>query len=389
MQPYWRNKHSLTIADNLLMFNDRLVIQRSLRLEVLSQLHHGHLGVTKCKARAADSVWWPLINDMIEEMVAKSQTCAKNRQERKEPLLPASLPNRPWERVASDLFEYNKKQYVLVVDYLSRWIEVRHLPKTTSEEVIKALKSIFAQHGIPDIMMSDNGPQYASEEFKLFTKMYGFMHATSSPRYPQANGEAERSVQTVKNILKKNDDPYLGLLAYRSTPLHNGLSPSQLLMGRHLRTTLPVPLKTLENPVDEAKKSLAKGREQEYRMKAAENYNRRHKTIALPTLEKGDTVWIKDQNKHGNIVSLATNPRSYNVVTETGSSIRRNRSALIHTGSNVDGENRDESLQESGTEPEAPKAGETPENHAPQAPCSDAQVTRSGRTIRAPKRMDL
>ena len=106
--------------------------------------------------------------------------------------------------------------------------------------MIQALKEIFAVHGIPDVIMSDNGPQFSSASFLQFAKTYGFIHTTSSPRYPQANGEAERAVRTIKGLLKKNTDPYLSLLMYRSSPLQNGLSPSELLMGRKLKTTLPI-----------------------------------------------------------------------------------------------------------------------------------------------------
>ena len=120
------------------------------------------------------------------------------------------------------------------------------LSSTTSRGVIEHLKSIFARHGIPQTVVSDNGPQYLSSEFAQFAKEYRFNNITSSPHFPQANGESERAIQTVKGLLKRSNDPYLALLAYRSTPLKLGYSPAELLMGRVLRTTVPISLQQLQ-----------------------------------------------------------------------------------------------------------------------------------------------
>jgi transposase InsO family protein len=155
-------------------------------------------------------------------------------------MMPSELPDRPWQLLGSDLFELNKCHYLLVVDYYSRYIEIAKLTTTTSADVITHLKSIFARHGIPDELRTDNGPQYASAEFASFTADWGVTHVTSSPNYPQSNGEAERAVKTMKGMLHKADDPYLALLAYRTTPLANGYSPAELLMGRKLQSTIPI-----------------------------------------------------------------------------------------------------------------------------------------------------
>ena len=90
-----------------------------------------------------------------------------------------------------------------MIDYYSRYIEVAKLRATTSKAVIQHLKSIFSQHGIPETVFSDNGPQYSSSNFQLFSKEYGFTHSTSSPKYPQTNGAAERAVKAVKSLLEK------------------------------------------------------------------------------------------------------------------------------------------------------------------------------------------
>ena len=139
-----------------------------------------------------------------------------------------------------DLFDYKGNTYLVVTDYYSRWPELRLLEKLSSSCVINKLKSIFAIHGIPDNVISDNGPQFASTEFRKFAQEWGFVHTTSSPRHPQSNGAAERVVQTLKNMLKKAKDPYIALLNYRATPHHNGYAPSEILMGQKLQTKIPV-----------------------------------------------------------------------------------------------------------------------------------------------------
>ena len=205
------------------------------------------------------------------------------------------------------LFELKGKTFLLVVDYHSRWPEIRILDHLTSSAVITRLKSIFATHGIPDIVISDNGPQFASTEFQKFTKEYGFTHTTSSPRYPQSNGEAERSVQTVKNLLKKATDPYISLVLYRATPLQNGFSRSQLLMGRKLKTKLPsVPHKS---PPQTTKITPLLKKEELYREKQQQHYNSRHAARPLPKLQPGDSVHIRDLDRPGTITAQHTNPR--------------------------------------------------------------------------------
>ncbi len=143
--------------------------------------------------------------------------------------------------MASDLFELSGKTYVLVLDYYSRFVEVQLLHSISSTGVITALKVIFACHGIPDTLVSDNGPQYASYEMVEFAESYGFRHITSSPHYPQANGMAERTVKTVKGLLPT--DPYMALLSY--TLPWCQLRPAELLMGRRIRTDIPQAKKLL------------------------------------------------------------------------------------------------------------------------------------------------
>ena len=133
----------------------------------------------------------------IKNMAANCSTCAKDRPEPKEPLMSTSFPSHPWEKLAADLFELKGKVYLTVVDYYSRWFEIRRLKDQSSARVISVLKELFSTNGIPDIIVSDNGPQFSSYTFRLFTTEYDFVPVTSSPKYPRANGEVERAVRTV------------------------------------------------------------------------------------------------------------------------------------------------------------------------------------------------
>ena len=194
------------------------------------------------------------------------------------------------------------------------------------------ITGIFTTHGIPYLVMSDNGPQFASQEFKEFGRNYNFNHMTTSPNYPAANEKAERSVRTVKEIFKKSKAPYLALLTYRTTPLQNGLSPSELIMGRKLRTPLLMMPAKLDQKVPKEALEEAEKREANYREKQAKTFDEKHRSILLPQLCKGDSVWVRDQERDGIVVEKTSSPRSYLVETEKGI-IRRNRSALVSTHS--------------------------------------------------------
>ena len=241
IRPYWKVRESLTIANNLLVFNNRIVVPPSLRDETLKKIHTGHQGIERCRMRVRESVWWPGVIHQTAQMVQRCQQCAKEAHYRKEPMIKSELPDYPWQIIGTDLFELKGHQYLLTVDYLSRYPEIAKLTTTTSSAVISKLKDVFSRHGIPEIVRSDNGPQFSAQEFAEFANTYGFRHVTSSPKYPQSNGQIERIVQTMKNLLKNSEDPHLAVLSYRATP-HPWckLSPAELSMGRQIRTMVPV-----------------------------------------------------------------------------------------------------------------------------------------------------
>ncbi|RVE55527.1 hypothetical protein OJAV_G00235410 [Oryzias javanicus] len=296
LQPYLQFSGDLSVHSGLLLYGSRIVIPASLRKDILSKLHEGHLGITKCRARAKQSVWWPGLSKDLTTMIEQCDVCARERTNMKETLLPTEFPTRPWSMVGADLFQFGSQQYLILVDYHSRYFEVAKLTSTTSEGVVEHFKSVFARHGIPDEVRSDNGPQFSSEHFCKFARSWNFRHVTSSPHFPQSNA--------------------------------NGYSPAELLMGRRIGTTVPVITSQL-NPGGADMKRLRET-EQKYRYKLQQNYNSRHRAHDLSQLQPGDHVWVKGLQERGTVVSAADTPRSYVVETPKGV-LRRNRYHLSPT----------------------------------------------------------
>ena len=209
MKDYWRFRGDLTLSGSLLLYQSRIVIHASMQQMTLEKLHHGHQGIQRCRMRASSSVWWPGVSTAVERFVQACPVCLKTTSPSREPLIGTPLPNYPWEQIAADLFELKGIDYLLVVDYFSRFVEVVKLNTTTSSSVISSLKPMFARFGIPAVLVMDNGPQFASKKMVEFSETYGFRHVTTSPHYPQANGLAERMVRTVKcRILVIHTSPF-------------------------------------------------------------------------------------------------------------------------------------------------------------------------------------
>lgn len=145
----------------------RMLIPDVLRQDILNRIHEGHQGLTKCRERDKIYVWWPGISSEIKRKIQACETCCEMKQtQQKEPLISTPLPGRPWKRLAIDLCEHNKNTYLVVSDYYSRFLEIIHMPTTTTSEVVLKLKALFARFGCPDEVVSDNGHQFVSAEFQ-------------------------------------------------------------------------------------------------------------------------------------------------------------------------------------------------------------------------------
>ena len=248
-KPFKAIFHELSVERDCLLRGARVVIPQSLRQLVLKSIHEEHQGIVRSKAIARSFVWWPNIDGDIENFVKNCKNCSENQNNPK-PVKhhPWESPRYPWQRLHVDFAgPFLGHSYLIVVDAYSKWPEVVPMNTTTSRCTIKILMQLIATHGLPERIVTDNGPQFTSEEFKNFLNSNGIHHTLSAPYHPSTNGEAERFVQTFKqsmrcyNATSENVSSCINkyLLSYRSTPhATTGASPSFLLMGRRLRNKL-------------------------------------------------------------------------------------------------------------------------------------------------------
>ena len=194
-------------------------------------------------------------------------------------------------KVDMDIFHYKRNDYLVIIDYYSRWIEIKQLTSLTSDCVISHVKTVFTTHGIPDVVVSNNGRQFVSDEFRKFAKSWCFARHTTNPYSPQESGLAERAVQTAKSLLDL-DEPEISLLHYHaSPPCAIGVSPAVALMGRQLATRLPVVREQL-SPRQHRDGDI-RNSDQRARTTYKRWYDRRHGVRKLPPLQNGEPVLLK------------------------------------------------------------------------------------------------
>ena len=181
--------------------------------EVAQALHGAHQCADTMMIRARDIVYWPKMMDTLQEVAENCQACQLNKPaNRKEPMMTHEVPTQQFSKVGTDIMYYKGTPHLIVVDYMSDFIEVTKLTDEAADTVIEACKGIFARHGIPHILHSDNAPYYVGSAFKEFASDWKFQHTTSSPYHSQGNGKAESAVKIVKNIFKTAEDPWKALL---------------------------------------------------------------------------------------------------------------------------------------------------------------------------------
>ena len=332
IRQYFPVRNDLMVCEGgLIMFQDRMVIPKSLRGRILETLHSAHQGVDGMRARARNTVYWPGLNAAIKQKRDNCSVCNKIApSQAREPIQMLPHPEFPFQYICMDAFQMQGKDYLAAVDKFSGWILIyRCKSNVNSATVISKLRAMFEAYGVAEKLYTDGGLNFTSSLVESFLKRWKVEHVVSSAFYPQGNGRAELAVKTAKRILQENTGPggtldddkvARALLQYRNTPIKAiGYSPAQLLFNRNLRDCLPaVPTQLKLNKqwilsADEREKLFERRNSI-----MASRYNQSTKPLQI--LSEGSNVQIQDfkdlnhqgsWNKYGTI--LERSGRKYTI----------------------------------------------------------------------------
>ncbi|KAK3746542.1 hypothetical protein QZH41_005600 [Actinostola sp. cb2023] len=318
---YKAKKLELSVQDGCVLWGARVVIPPQGRKLVLEELHRAHPGNNRMKSLARSYVWWPLMDRDIEAVVKQCVNCqVHGKSPAVAPLHPWEWPGEPWKRLHMDYVgPFMGKMLFIVVDAHSKWVEAEIMNSTTSSATISKLRSMFATHGLPEVLVSDNASNFVSSEMEKFLSQNGVVHITSAPYHPSTNGLAERTVQTIKEGLKKMSGETMEtklqrvLFNYRITP-HSTTekSPAEMLMGRKLRCRLDLLHPNLQGKIHVKQ------------MKMKQLHDQHAKLREFST---GDPVYMKNFGPGPHwipaVVQEVTGPLSYTVLLGDGRIQRR------------------------------------------------------------------
>ena len=291
LRPFFERKLELSVHQGCILWGSRVVIPEKYREHVLSQLHEGHPGMARMKNLSRMYVWWPGISTDIESTVRECQQCQLHQSVPPvAPLQPWSWPTSPWTRLHLDYAgPFEGKMILVLIDAHSKWIEAIHTPNATSTVVIEELREKFAQFGIPQTIVTDNGSCFTSVEFESFLSANGIHHLTTAPYHPASNGLAERAVQIIKKGLKKNKNGTFHtrlsrtLFSYRLTPqTTTSVSPAELLLKRRPRSKLDLLRPNLTERVEKQQRS----------QKEQHDSHSREREFAI-----GTKVWVRNMQR--------------------------------------------------------------------------------------------
>ena len=336
-------RNQLTIVNDVLMVNEKIVIPPSLRQDILQVAHEGHQGIVRTKQRLRTKVWWPGMNAAVEDFVSSCHGCQVTADpEKKTPVTMTAIPDGAWLLIGCDLCgPFPTGENLLVcVDYYSRYPEVEIIYKTDAANITRKLRKLFCRYGAPEAIVTDNGPQFRKNPvFKALMKEFGVHHRKVTPYHPEANGEVERFNRTLKKTIQAAIADHQNwrtvlenfLLAYRTTPhATTGVAPAELMFGRVIKDKLPnYSLDTRKNPV--------KVRDHQRKQKIAA-YANQHNHAKKHKIKPGDTVLVADQTPHRNKFTPRWKTAPFSVTTVKGNAIflkNGNKPSIMRTSSHV------------------------------------------------------
>eukprot|EP00795_Rhopilema_esculentum_P005121 gene5121-biopygen179 len=320
-------KEELSIgAQNIILRGSRIVIPLSLRQKAIDIAHESHQGLSKTKAMIREKVWFPKIDDLVKATIDSCLACqATGKENRPEPLQLSELPTKPWEKLHIDYYGPlpTGDYLVVIIDRYSRFPEVEVVSSTKASTLIPKLDRIFAVHGIPDKIQTDNGPPFNGDEFKRYLHILGIKHDRSTPKWPQANGEVERFNQPLGKVIQAaivegkpwKQELQRFLLQYRTTPHSTTkVPPCELLFNRQIRGKFPIlKRKSIINKHKIARENEEKSQKYQ-KMYIDKKRHAKESDIAI-----GDTVLVKQQYK--NKFSSRFDKAPYKVIQRKGTMI--------------------------------------------------------------------
>ncbi len=324
LERYRRLQDELMVCDEVILRGNRIVLPQSLHNRAIQLAHLGHQGIVKTKQLLREKVWFPDIDKMVETTIKICLPCQASTQGTSPPpgpLQPTPLPKKAWTNVAVD---FVGPFLIVVIDEYSRYPEVEILTTTSVKATIPKLDTIFSRQGIPEILKSDNGPPFNSEEFKNFPTLLGFKHRKITPHWPRANGEAERLMKTIEKAIRAatvegrnwKQAMYTFLRQYRATPHSTtSVSPSEALNNRKLKTHLPDPPST---PSHFEKDEEIRSRD-EKKKSTMKSYSDERNRAKPNNITLGDTVLLRQPKL--NKLSTPFDPEPFHVVAVKNSMV--------------------------------------------------------------------
>ena len=399
-----RNELSFCDESHIILRGSRIVIPQLLQPKIINIAHEGHQGLVKTKSLLREKVWFPNIDCQVEAKIKTCLACAATSSEKtREPLKMTELPNSPWYEVSVDFQgPYPSGDFLLVViDDYSRFPEVEIVSSTSVKAVLPKLHSIFARHGIPQIVKTDNGSPFNAADFASFAKYLGFQHQPVTPLWPEANGGVERFMRVLKKIMQtahlegKNwkQELYRALLNYRATPHSTtGISPAEVLFGRKIRTRLPEP----EVAVPELDAEIRHNDTERKRKIKDYADDKRHTKVS--DLKVGDSVLVRQPRE--NKLTTPFNPEPLEITQKKGTMVtaRNSRKSITRNSSffkkvpfqdNVHETPEPElEIEELSNElnPDTAESTEVAEVETPTSRTTPVAVRRSSRVCQAPAR---